>query len=76
MGVLRAYDPVERLRRVGATVALAWVATVAWPPCLGAGAVAQGAGGSWQAKAAEVHTGLRRLQSFTAPAPRGGCACC
>ena len=68
------YDPVERLHRVGAAVALVRVTTVAWPPCLGAGAVAQGAGGSWRAKAAEVHTGLRCLQSFTAPAPCGGCA--
>ena len=33
-------DPVERLNRVGATIALARVATVAGPPHLGAGAVA------------------------------------
>ena len=39
-GILFTDDPVERLRRVGATVALALVATVAGPPCLGAGAVA------------------------------------
>ena len=39
-GILFTDDPVERLRRVGATIALARVATVAGPPCLGAGAVA------------------------------------
>jgi hypothetical protein len=39
-GILFTDDPVERLNRVGATVALARVATVAGPPCLGAGAVA------------------------------------
>jgi ABC-type uncharacterized transport system YnjBCD ATPase subunit len=39
-GILFADDPVERLNRVGATIALAWVATVAGPPRLGAGAVA------------------------------------
>ena len=39
-GILFMDDPVERLNRVGATVALARVATVAGPPCLGAGAVA------------------------------------
>ena len=38
--ILFADDPVERLHRVGATVALARVTTVARPPCLGAGAVA------------------------------------
>jgi hypothetical protein len=75
-GVLCTYDPVERLHRDGATVALARVATVAWPPCLGAGAVAQGAGSSWQAKSAEVHMGLCRLWSFTAPPPCRGCAHC
>ncbi len=40
MGILFTDDPVERLRHVDATVALARVATVAGPPCLGAGAVA------------------------------------
>jgi len=40
MGILFTDDPVERLNRVGATIALARVATVAGPPCLGAGAVA------------------------------------
>jgi len=40
MGILITDDPVEHLNRVGATVALARVATVAGPPCLGAGAVA------------------------------------
>ncbi len=40
MGILFTDDPVECLNRVGATVPLAWVATVAGPPCLGAGAVA------------------------------------
>ncbi len=39
-GILFTDDPVERLYRVGATIALARVATVAGPPCLGAGAVA------------------------------------
>jgi len=39
-GILFTDDPVERLRRVDATVALARVTTVAGPPCLGAGAVA------------------------------------
>jgi len=38
--VLFTDDPVERLHRVGATAALSRVATVARPPCLGAGAVA------------------------------------
>jgi hypothetical protein len=38
-GILFTDDPVELLRCVGATVALARVATVAGPPCLGAGAV-------------------------------------
>ena len=40
--ILSTDDPVERLHRVGATVALARVATVAvaGPPCLGAGALA------------------------------------
>jgi hypothetical protein len=68
-GVLRANDTVECLHRVGATVALAQVITVAWPSCLGAGAVAQGVGGSHRAEAAEVRAGLRRLRSFTAPTP-------
>jgi hypothetical protein len=40
MVILSTDDPVERLHRVGTTVALARVATVAGPPCLGAGAVA------------------------------------
>jgi hypothetical protein len=40
MVILATDDPVECLHRVGATVALARVATVARPPCLGAGAVA------------------------------------
>ena len=40
MGILFRDDPVERLRHVGATVALARVATVAGPPRLGAGTVA------------------------------------
>ena len=40
MGILFTDDPVERLNRVGATIALTRVATVAGPPCLGAGAVA------------------------------------
>jgi ABC-type uncharacterized transport system YnjBCD ATPase subunit len=40
MGILFADDPVERLNRVGAAIALARVATVAGPPRLGAGAVA------------------------------------
>ncbi len=39
-GILFTDDPVERLNHVGATIALARVATVAGPPCLGAGAVA------------------------------------
>jgi len=39
-GILFTDDPVEGLNRVGATVALARVATVAGPPCLGAGTVA------------------------------------
>jgi hypothetical protein len=39
-GILFTDDTLERLRHVGATVALARVATVAGPPCLGAGAVA------------------------------------
>ncbi len=60
----------------GAAVALARVATVAWPPCLGAGAVAGGAGGSNQIEAAEVLAGFRCLQLFTAPNPCGGYACC
>jgi len=38
--ILFTDDPVESLRRFGATVALARVATVAGPSCLGAGAVA------------------------------------
>jgi len=38
--VLFTDDPIERLHHVGAMAALAWVATVARPPCLGAGAVA------------------------------------
>jgi len=38
--VLFTDDLVERLHRVGATAALARVATVARPPCLSAGAVA------------------------------------
>ena len=38
--VLFTDDPVERLHHVGAIAALARVATVARPPCLGAGAVA------------------------------------
>jgi len=37
--ILATNDTVECLHHVGATVALARVATVARPPCLGAGAV-------------------------------------
>jgi hypothetical protein len=65
---------VEHLHCVGAVVTLAQVATVAWPPCLGAGAVVQGAGGSHQAEVAEVHAGLHCIWLFTAPTPCGGCA--
>ena len=38
--ILATNDPVGCLHRVGATVALARVTTVARPPCIGAGAVA------------------------------------
>ncbi len=43
-GVLLIDYLVECLNHVGAAVALTRVATVARPPCLGAGAVAQGTG--------------------------------
>ena len=72
--ILFTDDPVERLHHVGATVALAWVATVAWPPCLSAGAVARDAGTNDQTEAAsEV---LSCLLTFTIPMPRGGYTCC
>ena len=63
--VLFTDDSVERLHRVVATAALAWVATVARPPCLGAGAVARGAGTSDRAEAAEVLTGRSHLLMFS-----------
>jgi hypothetical protein len=65
-------DPVERLHRVGTTVALARAATVEGPPCLGAGAVARGAGTGDRTEAAEVLAGRCRLLTFTIPAPHGG----
>ena len=72
--ILFTDDPVESLRRFGATVALARVATVAGPSCLGAGAVALGAGTGDRTEAAEVLAGRRRLLTFTvylSPASRG-----
>ena len=75
MGVLFADYAVERLRRVSATVALPGVATVAWPPCLGAGAVAQGAGGTNCTKAVEVCSGFCCFLAFAASPPCGGYIC-
>jgi hypothetical protein len=59
--------------RVGATVACPGIAVSAWPSCLGAGTVAQGAGGGNEAEAAEVLAGLVHLLLFVVPAPHGGC---
>ncbi len=72
-GVLQANDPVECFCHVGATAALSRVATVAWPSCLGAGAVARGAGGTDRAKAAEVLSGRCCSLAFAASRPRKGC---
>ncbi len=72
--ILRSGGPIVGRNRVGALVARPGVAASAWPPCLGAGTVAQGAGGSNQAEAAEVLVGLGRLLPFVIPAPLGGCA--
>ena len=72
-GVLRANDPVECLHRVGATAALSRVTTLAWPSCLGAGAVARGAGGTDRAKAAEVLSDHCCFSAFAASLPCGGC---
>ena len=72
-GVLRANNPVECLHRVGATATLSRVATSARPSCLGAGAVARGAGGTDRAKAAEVLSGHFCFSAFAASLPRGGC---
>ena len=66
---------VECLHPVGAAVALARVATVARPPCLGAGAVARGEGTGDQTEAAEVLAGRCCLLTFTIPTPHGGCTC-
>ncbi len=74
--ILLTDDSVERLHHVGAAVALARVATVARPPCSGAGAVARGAGTDDQTEAAEVLTGCCCLLTFTIPTPRGWLRAC
>ena len=73
MIILLKNDLVEHLHPVGALVALARIATVARPPCLGTGSVALGAETGDQAEAAEVLVGRRCLLRFTIPTPPGGC---
>ena len=75
MVILLTDDSVERLQRVGATVALARVTTMARPPCLGTGAVARVAGTLSQTEAAEVLTSRRCLLMFTIPTSHRGCTC-
>ncbi len=75
-GIPRSDGPIVGCNHVGASVPRLEVAALAWPPCLGAGTVAQGAGGGNQAEATEVLAGLGRLLSFIVPAPLGGCAQC
>jgi hypothetical protein len=71
--VLLTDNMVECLHRVGAVVALARVATVARPPCLGTGAVVRGAGTGDRSEAAEVLADRCCLLTFTIPTPRGRC---